>query len=193
MQNLPVTADWISALATFAAVVLALVLALRDGIQQRRARALAAAADRARTLGEQQLAWERRRAQAEGVIGWFQYSSSSGRALEAGTAKGQAVVPRVLVANYSSHPVFDVRVELYSTDPGANGPLDVIRWQVLGPTPDRPLRINPEPLDDNDDGVLVTVKFRDLAGNCWLRRQDATLERLDTHWRPMADPMPTAG
>ncbi|MFV2145561.1 hypothetical protein [Isoptericola sp. G70] len=187
------TADWISALATFAAVVLAMLLALRDGMQQRRARTLAAAADRARTLGELQLAWERRRAQAQGVIGWFQYSSSSGRALEAGPTKYQKVVPRVLVANYSSHPVFDVRVELYSTDPGVSELLDVTRWQVLGPTPDRPMRINPEFFHDNQDGVLVTVKFRDLAGNYWLRRQDATLERLDTHWRPMADPMPTSG
>jgi hypothetical protein len=169
--------NWLAAIGTVGAVVVALWIALRDMHRQGTAdrKAEEAEAERARKAVE--IEESRRRAQAELVIGWALVSTTEHPDYVAGVGG--------FYANYSGQPVFEARIEVLGEKTGRR--FHEVRLPVLPPS-DEATMIDLGLADEYTDELpRIVMSFRDVAGRRWRRYPDGRLDPLDEKWRPTPD------
>jgi hypothetical protein len=186
--------DWLmlvvtglAAAGTIAAVIVALraIRHERDRATEESARATAAEAERdaERAAVEAERTLNRvaaRRAQARLVVAYPMWKTL--QEMAGGNEIGYWTIQ---IGNYSSAPVFEVRVETYMAGarlgPGA-------KQSTLAPM--TPSWIDHENLTNRANAPTALLYFRDVAGVRWRREQSGNLAELDEEGRPIESASP---
>lgn len=187
--------DWsevVGALATAAAVIVAVLGLRRETGARKRAEARADAAEATREVerertdrqrAEQELAArdERRRAQALQVIAWVERRPPTRVRHDESGARPLMDELVVHYINQSPSPLFDVKLAVYAS--GYNEQTDIGAVAVV-PGHDRGELTPPDDVQRLDREFLGVILFRDLQGVRWRRVQNGYLQELDEYGRP---------
>ncbi|GAA2239928.1 hypothetical protein GCM10010413_47130 [Promicromonospora sukumoe] len=171
----------IGALGGAAAAVIAVVLASRERTDRKIAEAERDTAQEKQRTAEQAEVRRERERQARQVAVWV--DDDEPLAWESCAEEGPEVPESFLnIANYSSHPVFDVGPGDY-LDPSHQGPSSIgVMQRILRPGETRRFNLG-RIYFGSDDGVNPLWFFRDLAGNSWTMDHAGILDLLEPSTR----------
>ena len=189
--------DWaevVGALATAAAVIVAVLGLRRETRARKKAEARAEAAeaastaerersDRQRAEQEQAAQEERRKAQALQVIAWVETRRAT-RVLHDESGVRQLTDELVLhYVNQSPSPLFDARFAVHPS--GYNEHTEILTIAVV-PGHDRDEIVLSDELQWQQKKAFTgVVRFRDLQGAKWRRDENGNLQELHDYYQPM--------